>query len=303
MFAKSRRKKEFPPGTFIPKPARIMAILQLCVAFTLVFWTCSLPFMGDLFTYKSKMLLYQDVMGDSALLQKLDAAKAEQLKSKLERNSERFKQLPRHQRLKILEGYNSVQKLASASFFEKLQKSALIFLFGLPPIELAWLILAVAISILLLLKIEGASHAAWLLPIIVLAYAFDNQFYGKSSLPSPDEALFPSEQVIVNNYLREPLSSSIKAQHEQLAHGWQRYLIQEWAKQTPSENVNTFQGQAEAGEYAFNVARAEAMAGVKEQSHFAALRAKESVIYLFIYFLWNFYFAWVVNRKKIYQTA
>ena len=304
MFAKSpRRKKEFPPGTFIPKPARIMAILQLCVAFTLIFWTCGLPFMGDLFSYKSKILLYQDIMGDNALLQKLDATKADQLQSKFVRNSERFKQLPRSQKIQILEGYNSVQKLTTTTFFEKMQKSIMILLVGLPPLELVWIILAVVVSILLLLRIEGATHAAWLLPLVVLAYAMDNQFHGKPSPPSPDAALFPSEQVIVNDYLREPLSSSIQEQHQQLKHGWELYLIQEWAKQIPSANSNVFQDQVEEGEFAFNVARVVAHAKVKEQSHFENLRSKESIIYLLIYFFWNVYFAWVVTKKNIYQTA
>ena len=64
MFRK-RTKKIYPPGTFIPTPARVCAIIQLCVAFTVLIWNMATPFAGELFNVKSKMILYHDVMGIS----------------------------------------------------------------------------------------------------------------------------------------------------------------------------------------------------------------------------------------------
>ena len=61
MFRK-RAKKSYPPGTFIPTPARVFAILQLCIAFSILLWNASLPFMGDLYEIKSKLLLYKHVI-------------------------------------------------------------------------------------------------------------------------------------------------------------------------------------------------------------------------------------------------
>ena len=51
------------------------------------------------------------------------------------------------------------------------------------------------------IKREGAKSAAWILPLIVLAYAVDNQFTGKSPSSPPDYQLFPTEEKIVQHYL------------------------------------------------------------------------------------------------------
>ena len=61
MFRK-RSKKEIPPEAFIAKPARIMAILQLCAAFSLALWYLSQPYMGDHFSVMSSMKLYEYAM-------------------------------------------------------------------------------------------------------------------------------------------------------------------------------------------------------------------------------------------------
>ena len=60
-----RRKKTFPPGTFIPTPQRLMAIAQLCIAFSLLLWYAMQPFMGEYFDLRSRMLLYEYAMGTS----------------------------------------------------------------------------------------------------------------------------------------------------------------------------------------------------------------------------------------------
>ena len=61
-------RKTFPPGTFIPTSQRLMAIGQLCLVFSLMLWYMIQPFMGEYFALRSRMLLYEYVMGTSEIL-------------------------------------------------------------------------------------------------------------------------------------------------------------------------------------------------------------------------------------------
>ena len=59
----SRSRKTFPPGTFIPTSQRLMAIGQLCIAFSLMIWYLTQPFMGEYFALRSRMLYMNMYMG------------------------------------------------------------------------------------------------------------------------------------------------------------------------------------------------------------------------------------------------
>ena len=163
MFRK-RVRKEFPPGTFISTPARVMAILQLCVAFTLIAWHAGEPFLGDLFNIKSKLVVYQFVLG-----------------IKNEANAERFARLPAIQRQQIERNYNTLQKQYNLPFWDKLKRSFEIIFFGIPSFELAWILLSIIIPILLLKKVEGAVQAVWLLPLATLFFTIDNRWVWQTS--------------------------------------------------------------------------------------------------------------------------
>jgi len=256
----------------------------------------SLPFMGDLFTYKSQMLIYQNVMGDDTLLQKLNADKATELHSQLERNKLRFQELPGQQKEKILKEYTHLQTLVTTTFMTKLGQSFRILLWDIPPFELAWIVFSLVISILLLKRYEGAAQAAWLLPLITFLYAYSNITQGKNLEALSDAQLFPSESVIINDYLKKPLSPSIQEQQKQLMYGWQLYLIKVWAHEDPSMDPSVFQKQVEQGEYAFNVARLDKIASNPLLDHAYVLNKKEPKIFLLIYLLWNLAFAWRVNK-------
>lgn len=293
MFAK-RPKKSFPPGTFIPGPARVMAILQLCIAFTMILGILSYPFMGALFEHKSRLLLYRTVLGDESL-----ASSNDQLRQRLQNNRERFSQLPEQQQASIIAQYHDLQARDHLSFFQKLVKSVHIFLFELPVFELAWIIFSIVISIMLLLRIAGAAQAVWLLPLLVILYGIYNSMYGVSVPRSADEQLFPTEEVIVRDYLKKELPPDIAGQQEQLLHGWKLYLIQQWAHEQPSADI--FEKQAEKGDFKFNVARLELIATSPIISK--TWNEKESPLLLICYFVWNVLLAWIVTRSLQKQKS
>ncbi len=252
MFRK-RVRKNFPPGTFIPTPARVAAILQLCIAFTLLSWQATLPFMGDLFATKSQMLVYKHLMGAS----------------------QQFATLPEKQRTQILSDYDQLQKQLETPFLAKVKKG-LQGLYQLPLLEKGWILLALLTPILLLKKVEGAEPLVWLLPLLTLAYAVDNRLQGAPPALTAEQRLFPSEELILNDYLKEPLKPSLAEQHEQLKRGWELYLVQNWG-----------------GDFAFTLARLEAL----KNEPSAPKKKQESLAFLALYLFWNLSFALIVQRS------
>lgn len=273
MFRK-RAKKSFPPGTFIPTPARVAAIVQLCLAFTLLAWQGSLPFMGELFATKSRLLVYQHVLG-----------------KKLESHAERFAALPERTREKILRDYDILQRQLDTPLLTKIQR-ALKGLWDLPILEKAWIAFAVLIPILLLKRVEGSHQIVWILPLLTLAYAIENHWQGLPVSPTAEQRLFPSEAVILQDYVGEPLKPSISEQQKQLLQGWENYLVREWAREAPAEDPQHFRQQVERGDFAFNLARLDA---IKNQRA-SRTRKQEPISLLALYLFWNLSFALIVHK-------
>lgn len=286
MFAK--KKTIFPPGTFIPTPQRIIVIIQLCLVFSLSLWLGGYPFMGEHFAIKSKLAPFSFVMGLPESPNKENAAS----------NAVRFSSLSLEKQAKIKSDYHTLQKKTTRSFISKVEDSLEILLFDISPFALAWIFFSAVISIMILRKQEGARQAAWILPLIVLAYGIDNIQYGSVKLPSPDIALFPSEQLIVEKYLNEPLGSSISIQEEKLRKGWNRYLIQEWAHEIPSDDTAVFAKQVDQGNFAFNVARLEKQPSSFDELPFSGMRQKEPVFLLVLYLAWNLFFACMMWKGR-----
>lgn len=286
MFKRPKKKKSFPPGTFIPTPARIMAIIQLSLAFTLFLWNVSLPFMGETFTYKNDRNLYHTVMGKS------DGIESAELKEKVTRNAKRFDTLPQREKLLVLDGYQKLLESSQTSFLEKLKRSVTIALVGIPTFEMAWLCLAVIIPIMLLLKVPSAREAVWLLPLVTAVYIGDQALF--STHRGNDDNLYPSEKIIVEQYLKEPLSPNIFAQQQQLKKGWHLYLVQKWAKTHPSNDETLFLQQVEEGEFAFYLARLQRLK--RESAATSLSNAPKSSPVLLGFLVWNFAFAVVVSR-------
>ena len=258
MFRK-RVKKEYPAGTFIATPARIMAILQLCLVFTVFCWQLSKPFMADLYQVKSKMAVFDFVLKDQ----------------------ERFKLLPEAKKEEIFVQYKKLENQLATPYFTKLIGS-MESLFQLSPTFLVWLVLGTIVPIMLLKKVDGARQLVWLMAFVALAYCFENRFFESPKQLTPEEQLFPSEALIVKEYLEEPFSDDVFVQHEQLQRGWDNYLDRMWG-----------QGQgASNGLYAFNVERALTLGSQTEPA-----RSQHSLLVLGMFLFWNLSFAFVVRES------
>ncbi len=272
---RQRVKKSYPPGTFIPTPARVMAILQLCLAFTCLIWVLGYPFMGEHFEVKKKKLLYERVIGDR----------------------EQFQKLPLSEQNEITRSYESLGK-SETSFLGKVKESIEILLLRISKFELIWIVLGLVIPIALLKKVEGAGAVVWLFPIVALAFTWENLLQ-PVDLKS-EKALYPSEKMIVELYINGPFSSNILEQREQLLLGWKNYVIQEWAKEKPAKNGEMFSKQFESGEFLFSVERLKRVKRSKEN----IFREQKSSFLLIAYVLWNFIFAVAVAlslRRQINQ--
>jgi hypothetical protein len=281
-----KKKKEFPPETFIPTPKRLLAIIQLCIVFSLILWYATQPFMGEYFALRSRMLLYEYVMGTSELV------KSQLSQEKLTRHVQRFNLLSEPERQLLIQDYQFLQNRALRSTWNKIQDGLHTLLFAIPPFEMAWLFFSTLLAILLLLKVEGASQAVWILPLIVLAYSIDNRLNGRTIPDPPDLALFPTEATLIQHYLKEPLSSNWLEQKQQLQVGWERYLVSHWLLNKNERSLSDWQQQVEQANFNFTLARLKRLHSQPSKDWLSSFNLKLSYSFLCAYFLWNLFFAW-----------
>lgn len=289
-------RREMRVGSPIDKVSRVMLILQLCLVFTVLLGILGYPFIGELYEHKSRTLLYNEVMGNVSAFKGSGREMTGDFYKKLERNQMRFQSIPEALRMLFVQKYDALQEKANRSFWTKMWRAFEVSVFEVPFFKQCWVLLGIVIPICILLQIGGARQFVWILPMLAVAYATANFFYGTVVEQSADAKLFPSEEVIVRTYLKKPLGQSIQLQHEQLTRGWKIYLIEEWARQEPSNNAQKFELQAEQGEFAFNVARL-TMQVLNEKKTTSPFTEKESLLWLALYCGWNICLAWVVNRK------
>jgi hypothetical protein len=186
-----------------------------------------------------------------------------------------------------------VQNAKAKGFWVKSGEALKALVVDLPAFTQAWLFFSFLVCLFLLLGIEGAAKAAWVLPLIVLAFAVDNRLNGKPHGSAPDSDLFPSEQYVVEHYRTEPLSGDHVQQREQLTEAWQHYLVAEWAHEPYSTQA------IEKGEHAFNTARLKRYLDAQELPEMRAVQGTQKpLLLLAVYFAWNLFFAAYVNRKE-----
>lgn len=263
---------------------RFLVILQLCFAFSAAIWYATQPFMGEYFSLRSRMLIHEYVMGKSDLLKN-----QKQQGDKLERNAERFSLLPAADQKAIVDDYRQLQNFAQRPALAKILDGVRILLLNVPPFQLAWIFFSALIGILALLKVPGAKNAAWVLPLIALAFAVDNRLTGHTAMPPPDTSLFPDEHLIVQEYL----SPARELSQEGLQEGWNNYLIAHWSS---PEQISQSE-QLESAEFNFTRARLMRMINQPPNSWLASFDEKSSLGLLGLYFGWNLYFAWILNRR------
>lgn len=253
---------------YISTPARVLSIIQLSLGLICFLWIVQFPFMGSLYYYKSEALLYESIG----------------IHKEAARNT-LFERLEEKDKGEMREKYIAVKKGLEENFWKKMKNLFRLF-FEISPFEMTWVLLAITIPILLLVKKEGAVQAAWLLPLVTFCYCVDNQIscVERASI----EKLFPSEEYLVSQYLRKPLGESLEEQKKNLLLGWQLYLVEEWAKEKPEEIETLFRQQVGKGEFAFNLNRIRQQKPFYLYEHF---REKRSPYILALFLLWNLAFA------------
>lgn len=266
---------------------RFLIIMQLCFAFSVILWYATQPFMGEYFSLRSRMLLYEYVMGNSDFLKKQT-----HVSDKLERNAQRFENLDLSQREAIKDGYRNLQAYAQRSPLSKILDGMKILFLRIPTFQMAWVVFATIIGIMLLLNKPGAKHAAWILPLIAIVYAIDNQSTGLTPMVEPDAGLFPSENVIVQEYL--PSQSGIMVDKNLLQQGWNNYLVVNWS---PEDSLS-IPDKLESAEFNFTAARLMLLYKEAPNHWLNSLREKSSYLLLSIYFIWNLFFAWAVTYRQ-----
>lgn len=263
-------------------------IIQLCLAFSLALWYVIQPFMGEYFNLRSRMLLYEYLMGTPTI------SKSKEHQLKQERQSQRFNQLSFSEQQELKNDYRQLQNYAARSSGQKIRDGMYRLITQIPPFEQAWIFFSIVISLLVLLKKEGAKQSLWLLLLIVCAYAADNQLTGKIHSTSPDEQLFPQESLIIEKYLETPLSPNFFDQKEQLEQGWKHYLLDRWSSPLPDSLW-----PLEEAEFNFTLARLRLLRNQPFSDWLYFFHEKLSFFSLCCYLLWNGLFAWSLSSQSV----
>lgn len=284
---------------FIPKTARVLCILQLCFAFSVLAFYLTKPFFQEIFDHKNSLLLVNEILGVPTI-----ANDDVMIQNKLENNKGRFEKLSIEQQRMIYHYRDQVVSQIDSTLKGKIYRLKRLFLFEIDPFEKVWILLAILIPIFLLLKFEGAVQVSWLLPVVVGFFFMNNVLCGNPPISSADLILFPSEEELMKKYTPYERSLNIQQQYIQLKEAWQFYLVDQWANQFPSMDPMTFKFQIEEGQYAFNLARLKKIIEHPLVDKQGCERV--SLVLLFFYFIWNFFFAFLINRtlstSKVYKN-
>ena len=277
----------------LPTKQRIIVIIQLCIAFSLILWYAFQPFMGEYFNIKSRMLLYEYVMGTSTLL------KSDQQKDVLGRNEKRLTLMNNNDKRQIERHYKDLYLYSTRPLLTKIGDGLKTLLLDIPSFKLAWIIFASLISIFLLIKRDGSEVASWLLPCIALVYGIDNQLNGHPPHVPLDSTLFPTESVIIEEYLKESLAHGVEEQRAQLKNGWNTYLVFNWSTD-PTQSWNE---RIEEAEFNFTLARINRLRDTPIQSLNKTYHERSHFFWISIYFLWNVFFAWSMTDKTRFSLG
>lgn len=243
---------------------RIISILHLCFAFSLLLFYASDPFLGHNFRIKSRALVYEHLMGTHN-----------------KDNAHRFSNLPAQAQEEVQLGYEKLQEQARIPFSERASSMGRLLLFDLPPMIRAWLFLSIFLPIAILRNKEGARECVWLLCILVCF----------TQKPTSSHTSLPSEKYLVDHYLNAPISGSISNQQKQLTEAWNQYLIVEWANETPSKDMAIYQSQVDAGDFAFQLDQLNNQNSIQESS----------ILSSGISILWHIAFALVASLSIFYR--
>lgn len=274
---------------------KIFAIIHLCIVFTYFSWQFLYPFLGEHFHKKSTRVALLSAMGNEELINEFGYLKEKDV-NKLKRNEKRFQRLTENDKQFLFHQLHALEPSSSQKPLQKLQRIFYKLIYETPPPLQSWLLFSTLTALLVLLRVDGASSASWLLPLLALLFSWSNFYYGHLPSPSPTAPLYPTEEVLLSNYLQEPLSTNISEQQQQLEKAWNLFLVSQWAKQVPSNNPKRLKEQVEEGEYQFQLARLKQLSLEKKQP--LTGHGRLSIFFLGLFLFWNLLFAWQVNKTS-----
>lgn len=246
---------------------KILIIIQLCLAFSFLFWLFIQPYVKNYVLKKTEAALYETLFSKNEMFSALDAQTQALLQN----------------------GYETINLRKNATFFSQLK-----FAFHeTHPLAFAWLFFALVVSFLLLFHVKNAPFIAWILPSLVVFYAIFLAF----EKPKLSSSIFPSENYVLQKYTSN--NDSQLSDKDRLRSGWQRYLITEWAHENPSENKEVLDSQLDKALFAFNVERLlRIREGKGDSVILLGFYNRPSLINVIFYFIWNIFFAWGINRRS-----
>ncbi len=273
------------PAAYPTFRMKLLAILQLCIVLSYMLWIFGWPFLGEVFTHRSRELIFQTTMGRGELAVKYLS------ETQRETNQARFSTLPVKQQQLIQKASQIQAQDLSRPFLIKIF-SGIKGILELPPLFIAWLVFGLLLPIWVLKAKSWIRSAVWLLPFITLLYAIDNRQFGRT-LIDPETSLYPAEETLIAKYGNGKLSPGIVEQHTELKEAWDRYLVAEWTKNTAEMQEDKLQ----AANYYFQAARAERIANAPIPSLQEKFSAKHSIWLLGAFLFWNLLFAVVCSRN------
>lgn len=260
-FCQKTTLKENGSDNDIPKSARIVCIIQLCLAFTVLLWVFGTPFTDELYRNKKT----------TAAIEWLTIE-----------NSEYYETLSPDKKSDLQHIYEKAHNGIQESFLQKLAKSFEELLLQTPITKQLWLLLAFILPFLVMKQIEGSREVFWVFPILALLYAW--QVGPQKNL----HTLYPTESYLEQHYLSAPITGSITEQKEQLEKAWQSYIAAEWSKAEKNSSPNE---KFANGLYHF----------IYETTilEWSQPPIKPGILTLGSYVIWNLLAAFVVNRRKV----
>lgn len=259
-FCQKTTLKENDSQNDIPKSARIVCIIQLCLAFTVLLWVLGTPFTDELYRNKKTVTAIEWLTIE---------------------NSEYYDTVPAEKKSELQSIYKQAHNGLQDSFRNKLVKSVEELFLQTPITKQLWLLLALILPFLVMKQIEGSREVFWVFPFLALLYAWQ-----VAPLKNP-ETLYPTESYLEQHYLSAPIKGSMAQQKEQLDAGWQSYIATEWSK--ADENSSQTEKFAN-GLYHF----------IYESTILEWIQPplKPGILTLASYLIWNLFAAYLINRRK-----
>lgn len=276
----------------LSKSQRIVVIIHLCLVLSLLLWYAFQPFMGEYFNLKSRMLLYEYVMGTSNILKNRHAEDLE----KLIRNTQRFSSLSQSEQTWIIQDYQQLENQALRPALKKILEGIKALLIDVSAFEMAWMTFSLLIMIFLLLRIEGAQEAVWIIAFLSIVYSFDNYQYGLKPEVPADLVLFPTEQNLLKDEKNIQWNQlSWIEQQNYLKKKWNDFLVERWVPQDIKDASLSQKYQLEEGEFNFTLARLKKLRQQPLSNVYMRSHEKVPVYYLVLYMIWNIYLACFIS--------